>query len=95
MLIFSQNLPIPGLLADARHLVENARDEASNYRAEYGGPIPIKYLAHRLASYVHAYTLYSALRPFGCSILLSAWDPQEGGLCIVNGQAGKGLVTAK
>ena len=69
---------LSGLLADARHLVENARDEASNYRAEYGGPIPIKYLAHRLASYVHAYTLYSAVRPFGCSILLSAWEPQEG-----------------
>ena len=69
---------IPGLLADARHLVETARDEASNYRSEYGGPIPIKYLAHRLASYVHAYTLYSAVRPFGCSILLSAWEPQEG-----------------
>jgi len=71
-------MAVAGLLADARHLVETARDEASNYRSEYGGPIPIKYLAHRLASYVHAYTLYSAVRPFGCSILLSAWDPQEG-----------------
>merc|ERR1712142_1023977 len=71
-------MAVAGLLADARHLVETARDEASNYRSEYGGPIPIKYLAHRLASYVRAYTLYSAVRPFGCSILLSAWDPQEG-----------------
>merc|ERR1711942_463560 len=71
-------MAVAGLLADACHLVETARDEASNYRSEYGGPIPIKYLAHRLASYVHAYTLYSAVRPFGCSILLSAWEPQEG-----------------
>jgi len=71
-------MAVAGLLADARHLVENARDEASNYRSEYGGPVPIKFLAHRLAAYVHAYTLYSALRPFGCSILLSAWDEFDG-----------------
>lgn len=71
-------MAVAGLLADSRHLVETARDEASNYRSEYGGPIPVSYLAHRLAAYVHAHTLYSAVRPFGCSLLLSAWDPHEG-----------------
>ena len=33
---------VAGLLADARSIVENAREEAKNYRSEYGSPIPIK-----------------------------------------------------
>lgn len=40
--------------------------------------VPIKYLKDRVAMYMHTYTLYSAFRPFGCSILLSAWDPMDG-----------------
>lgn len=30
-----------GLLADARTIVERAREEASEYRVQYGSPIPI------------------------------------------------------
>lgn len=67
-------MAVAGLLADARQIVETARTEASNYRSEYGSPIPIKYLTERLAMYMHAYTLYSALRPFGCSVLISAYE---------------------
>ncbi|CAD5123347.1 DgyrCDS11701 [Dimorphilus gyrociliatus] len=63
-------IAVAGLLADARHLVETARDEAANYRANYSVPIPIPYLADRLAMYMHAYTLYSSVRPFGCGVLL-------------------------
>ena len=33
---------VAGLLADARAIVENAREEAKNYRSEYGSPIPLK-----------------------------------------------------
>ncbi|XP_076320780.1 proteasome alpha7 subunit isoform X1 [Tachypleus tridentatus] len=64
-----------GLLADARQLVETARTEASNYRADYGSSVPLKYLKDRVAMYMHAYTLYSAVRPFGCSILMAASEP--------------------
>lgn len=28
--------------------------------------------------YMHAYTLYSALRPFGCSVVLSSYDELDG-----------------
>lgn len=28
--------------------------------------------------YMHAYTLYSALRPFGCSIIMAAYDEIDG-----------------
>ena len=33
---------VAGLLADAKHLVDNAREEAANYRANYGANIPLK-----------------------------------------------------
>ncbi|CAM1319012.1 PSMA3 (predicted) [Pycnogonum litorale] len=71
-------MAIAGLIADARQIVEIARTEASNYRSDYGSSIPIKYLAERVSMYMHAYTLYSAVRPFGCGILLSSCNETEG-----------------
>lgn len=64
---------VAGLLADSRKIVETARTEAANYRSEYGCPIPTKYLTERTAMYLHAYTLYSALRPFGCSLMFGSY----------------------
>jgi len=29
-----------------------------------------------VANYMHAYTLYSAVRPFGATIILGSWDKQ-------------------
>uniref|UniRef100_A0A1E1X9Y7 Proteasome subunit alpha type n=1 Tax=Amblyomma aureolatum TaxID=187763 RepID=A0A1E1X9Y7_9ACAR len=69
---------VAGLLADAKQVVETARVEASNYRSEYGSAIPLRYLKDRVALYMHAYTLYSAVRPFGSSVLLGSYDPQDG-----------------
>ena len=37
---------VAGLLADAKHLVDNAREEAANYRANYGASIPLKVRTH-------------------------------------------------
>lgn len=68
-------IAIAGLISDARQIVNVARDEAANYRSQYGSPIPLKYLVDRVAGYIHAYTLYSALRPFGCSIMVSSYGP--------------------
>jgi len=28
--------------------------------------------------YMHAYTMYSALRPFGCSLIMASYDPLDG-----------------
>ncbi|GAM21893.1 hypothetical protein SAMD00019534_050680 [Acytostelium subglobosum LB1] len=67
-------LGIAGFLADARQLVLRARTEAKEYKKVYGQPIPIKVLAQRLASNNHMYTLYSSIRPFGCSICLVGID---------------------
>jgi len=69
---------IAGLLADARQVVETARTEASNYRGEYGNDVPIKYLTERVAAYLHAYSLYSFVRPFGCSLMLGTWNKTSG-----------------
>jgi len=71
-------LAVGGLFADGRAIVETARTEASNYRGEYGGNVPLKYLADRVSMYIHAYTLHSYVRPFGCGIILGSWDEAAG-----------------
>lgn len=67
-------MAVAGLLADARQIVEVARDEAASYRSSYGSPIPLKYLTDRVAMYMHAHTLYSSVRPFGCGIILASYE---------------------
>eukprot|EP00058_Branchiostoma_floridae_P024691 XP_002610181.1 hypothetical protein BRAFLDRAFT_264234 [Branchiostoma floridae] len=71
-------MAVAGLLADARQISEIARDEASNFRYNYGGDIPCKNLADRVAMYMHAYTLYSHVRPFGCSVMLGSYNKDDG-----------------
>eukprot|EP00105_Crassostrea_gigas_P025528 XP_011446139.1 PREDICTED: proteasome subunit alpha type-3 [Crassostrea gigas] len=67
-----------GLMADSRAVVEIAREEASNYRYNYGLPIPLKNLTDRVSGYVHAHTLYSSVRPFGVSMILGSHTVEEG-----------------
>ncbi|EDL36566.1 proteasome (prosome, macropain) subunit, alpha type 3, isoform CRA_d, partial [Mus musculus] len=71
-------MAVAGLLADARSLADIAREEASNFRSNFGYNIPLKHLADRVAMYVHAYTLYSAVRPFGCSFMLGSYSANDG-----------------
>ncbi|XP_053974068.1 proteasome subunit alpha type-3 [Hylaeus anthracinus] len=63
-----------GLISDARQIAETARSEASSYRSQYGVGIPLKYLNERVSMYMHAYTLYSAVRPYGCSVILGTYE---------------------
>lgn len=67
-------MAVSGLISDARQIAETARSEAANYRNKYGIGIPLKYLNDRVSMYMHAYTLYSAVRPFGCSVILGAYE---------------------
>lgn len=71
-------MAVAGLISDARQIVETARSEASNYRSQYGVPVPLKYLNERVSMYVHAYTLYSAVRPYGCSVVMGSWSKEDG-----------------
>ncbi|CAI2162305.1 8559_t:CDS:2 [Funneliformis geosporum] len=63
-----------GLLADGRHIINRARDEAENFRNNYKIQIPGKVIADRVGQYVQAYTLYSSVRPFGSSAIIGAVD---------------------
>lgn len=58
--------------------VQTAREEAANYRQQFKRPIPLKVLNDRLSNFIHAYTLYSAVRPFGVSVILASCDPHTG-----------------
>lgn len=64
-----------GFVSDGRQIVNRAREEASSYEQTYGTKIPPQTLAARLSTYVHYFTLHGALRPFGCSTLVAAYDP--------------------
>ncbi|KAK7695512.1 hypothetical protein QCA50_000148 [Cerrena zonata] len=63
-----------GLLADGRQIANRARDESYSYRDVYKESPPLKELVQRMGLYVQAYTLYSSVRPFGCSTILGAID---------------------
>jgi 20S proteasome subunit alpha 7 len=67
-----------GLYADARQLAETASNEASNYRQDYGSAVPTEFLANRVSMYMHAYTLYSAVRPYGSTLMLGSWTDIAG-----------------
>jgi len=79
-----------GVIADARQLAEIASDEAASYRSDYGSPIPLPFLNQRVSTYMHAYTLYSSIRPFGATIMLGTWDKQDGAQMYSMGPNGVG-----
>uniref|UniRef100_F7EMD2 Proteasome subunit alpha type-3 n=1 Tax=Callithrix jacchus TaxID=9483 RepID=F7EMD2_CALJA len=62
-------MAVAGLLADARSLADIAREEASNFRSNFGYNIP---LADRVAMYAHA------VRPLGCSFMLGSCSVNDG-----------------
>jgi len=67
-----------GLSADARQLVNWARNEAKSYKGFYGHDISGKTLADRVAGQVHMHTLYWYLRPFGAQVMLANYDAKSG-----------------
>jgi len=77
-------MAVSGLISDARQIAETARSEAASYKAQYGVGIPLKYLNERVSMYMHAYTLYSAVRPYGCSVLLSAYETDGPALYMID-----------
>jgi len=67
---------LSGLMADARQVVNYARQEANQYLDFYGGAIPGNVLCDRIASLMHIYTLSWQVRPFGCSALLCSYTEE-------------------
>ena len=63
-------LAIAGNTADGRQLANRAREEADNYRNQYGSDMPPYILADRISQFMHFYTLHGAVRPFGSSAVI-------------------------
>ena len=63
-----------GLVADGRHLIEIAREEAQWNKIRYDEPIPVKNLVNLLCDYEHLYTQFDGVRPFGVVLLVAGVD---------------------
>lgn len=66
------------MTADASAILDVAREEARNFRHSYQVPISLKYLNERISMYIHAHTLFSAIRPFGCAVIIGSYDFNDG-----------------
>lgn len=69
---------VAGVAADGRQIVNRCRDEAVGYKSTYGDAIPGHVLNERIASYMHLFSMYWYLRPFGSAALLAVWDKVDG-----------------
>jgi len=89
-------MAVTGLAADARQIVNRAREEARDFRSFYGSEITGDVLCNRVAGFIHMYTLYWYLRPFGASVLLSTYDQNGPSLYMIDpaGIANKYFATA-
>lgn len=65
---------VTGLIPDAQCIIRYAKSECKAFYTEYGVKIPIDCLSERIALFVHAYTLYWHVRPFGAGMILSGID---------------------
>jgi len=60
-----------GLIADARKLVDIARNEAHRHRLLYNEPAPVESVVRYVCDVMQLYTQYGGTRPFGVSMLIA------------------------
>ncbi len=63
-----------GLVADARRLIDLAREQAQKHNMLYSSKPPVIYVAKYLADVMQLYTQYGGGRPFGVSLLMAGYD---------------------
>jgi len=63
-----------GLLADARILIEYAREISLNYKFVYDEPIDVEILARRISDLKQQFTQFGGARPFGAALIITGID---------------------
>lgn len=63
-----------GLLADARILIDYARDIAMTHRFLYDEPVDVEYLTKAICNLKQQYTQFGGARPFGVALLVAGVD---------------------
>ncbi|MFB6139678.1 MAG: archaeal proteasome endopeptidase complex subunit alpha [Halosimplex sp.] len=64
-----------GHVADARQLVDFARQQAQMNRLRYDEPIGVESLAKEVTDYIQRYTQSGGVRPFGVALAIAGVDP--------------------
>ena len=68
-----------GLPADARALVARARQEAAEFRHQFGHDISVDLLSRRIANINQVSTQQAAMRPLGVTLIFIGMELEEGG----------------
>ncbi len=63
-----------GLVADARLLIDLARDESQINKIRYDEQMPVKALVDSICELKHLYTQFDGVRPFGVALLIAGVD---------------------
>ncbi len=66
-----------GLVADARRLIDVARNQAQVNRIQYHEPIPVGTLAKNIGDIKQMYTQNGGVRPFGISLIIGGVSDDE------------------
>jgi len=79
---------VTGITSDARSIVQKARQEAAEFKFNYGYEIPVDYLAKRMADESQVYTQHAYMRPMGVICMLIGVDDEHGPLLYKGDPAG-------
>lgn len=69
-------LVMTGMVADARYAVQRLRNEAAEFKNNYGYEIPVSYLAKRAADIAQIYTQHASMRPLGIAMIIIGIDDE-------------------
>mmetsp|Transcript_8702 Transcript_8702/g.15048 ORF Transcript_8702/g.15048 Transcript_8702/m.15048 type:complete len:248 (-) Transcript_8702:207-950(-) len=69
---------ITGIMPDAKSIVQQARQQAAEFRFKYGYECPVDYLAKVLADKAQVYTQHAYMRPLGVVSMIIGIDEENG-----------------